>query len=220
MNRAIDGPVVVVLAGGAGLRFHGDGHKLAQRFGDSTVLGCTLAQVVVAGLPLVVVTVSSLVPLAQQVVAARDIVVVPPVDSPTREPVGVGYSIAAGVSARAQARGWVLLPGDMPLVQPDTLHAVRQGLQHSPVVYAQHRGHPGHPVGFSQELFTELSALSGDIGARRLLARYPGLGVEVDDPGLRHNIDTEQHLIAAREHLAARSRPLNVPVLGWTAPAA
>jgi molybdenum cofactor cytidylyltransferase len=203
MNAAADGPVVVVLAGGPGLRFRGDGHKLAQRFGSSTVLGSTLSQVVAAGLPLVVVTTSALVPLAQQVVAARDIVLVPPVDSPTREPVGVGYSIAAGVSARAQARGWLLLPGDMPLIRPETLRAVREGLRHSAVVYAQHQGRRGHPVGFSQELFTELSALSGDEGARRLLARYPGLGIEVDDLGLHHNIDTEATLAAAREHLAA-----------------
>jgi molybdenum cofactor cytidylyltransferase len=207
MNDLIDGPVVVVLAGGAGLRFRGHGHKLAQRFGDSTVLGCTLSQVVAAELPLVVVTTSALVPLAQQVVAARDIVLVPPVDSPTREPVGVGYSIAAGVSARAQAGGWLLLPGDMPLVQADTLRAVRQGLRHSAVVYAQHQGRRGHPVGFSQELFTELTALSGDDGARRLLARYPGLGIEVDDPGTYHSIDTEAHLVAARMHHAALLQP-------------
>lgn len=196
-------PVVVVLAGGAGTRFAGTGHKLAQPFGDGTVLGCTLSRVVAAGLPLVVVTTAALVPIAQRVVAARDIVLVPPVGSPTPERLGVGYSIAAGVSARAQARGWLLLPGDMPLVQATTLRAVHRAVDEAPIAYAQCRGLRGHPVGFSQELFTELTRLSGDDGARRLLARYPGHDVAVDDEGIHCDIDTVAALVAARERLAA-----------------
>lgn len=206
MNAETEPPVVVVLAGGPGTRFEGLGHKLAQPFGDDTVLGYTLSQVVAAGLPVVVVTTAALVPLARQVVAARDIVVVPPVDSPTREPVGVGYSIAAGVSARAHANGWLLLPADMPLVLPATLAAVGAGLNHASVVFAQRNGRRGHPVGFSPELFTELIALSGDMSARRLLVRYPALGIEVDDTGIDLDIDTQAALDLARERLAATLR--------------
>ncbi len=200
---ATGAPVVVVLAGGAGTRFTGSGHKLAQPFGDGTVLGCTLSRVVAAGLPVVVVTTAGLVPIAQQVVAARDIVLVPPSGSPTPEPVGVGYSIAAGVSARAHARGWLLLPGDMPLVRPSTLRAVHRAVDEAPIAYPQCRGRRGHPVGFSQELFTELANLSGDEGARRLLARYPGHDIAVDDEGIHCDIDTVATLVAARERLAA-----------------
>lgn len=208
-------PVVVVLAGGAGRRFHGTGHKLAQRLGETTVLGQTLSQVVAAGLPLVVVTIAALVPCAQQVVAARDIVLVPAADADTGAPVGVGHSIAAGVAARAHASGWILLPGDMPLVQPSTLRAVRRALIEAPIAIAQHRGLRGHPVGFGQELFMELCRLSGDDGVRRLLARYPGHGVEVDDDGVHCDIDNVATLTAARERLEATlaSVPVDAPIL-------
>lgn len=200
--------MVVVLAGGPGRRFEGVGPKLAQRLGDATVLEQTLSRVVASGLPLVVVTIAALVPCAQQVVAARDIVLVPDADSDTAEPVGVGYSIAAGVAARAHAPGWILLPGDMPLVQPATLRAVRHALSQAPIAFAQHRGRRGHPIGFSQELFMELSMLSGDDGVRRLLARYPGHGVEVDDAGVHCDIDTLSTLTIARERLAATLSPM------------
>jgi molybdenum cofactor cytidylyltransferase len=39
-----------------------------------------------------------------------------------------------------------------------------------------------------------LALLSGDEGARRLVARYPAFGVEVDDPGVLIDVDTEDDL--------------------------
>jgi molybdenum cofactor cytidylyltransferase len=86
----------------------------------------------------------------------------------------------------------------MPLVQPTTLRSVGQLLDHHPVAYAQHRGKRGHPVGFSAELYSELVRLTGDEGARRLVARYPSKGVEVDDPGVLMDIDTVDDLSHVR----------------------
>jgi len=76
--------------------------------------------------------------------------------------------------------------------------AVARLLDDHAVVYAQHRGKRGHPVGFAPELYSELLALSGDEGARRLVARYPAFGVELDDPGILVDIDTEEDLVSAR----------------------
>jgi molybdenum cofactor cytidylyltransferase len=86
----------------------------------------------------------------------------------------------------------------MPRVSADTLRTVATALDDHPVAYAQHLGRRGHPVGFSAELFSELLSLTGDEGARRLLARYPAVGVEVDDPGALMDIDTLADLHAAR----------------------
>jgi molybdenum cofactor cytidylyltransferase len=191
-------PVVVVAAAGRGGRFTGEGPKLAQPLGDATVLEHTLARVLASGLGMVVVTTAALVGVAQRVVAARDIVLLPPVGSASREPLGMGYSIAAGVVARAQADGWLILPGDMPLVQPGTLVRIARELQHHPIVYPQFRGRRGHPVGIGAELYTELSALTGDEGARRLIGRYPGQPLDVDDPGVLMDVDTVDDLGAAR----------------------
>ena len=201
----MSGPVVVVLAAGRGSRFRGLDHKLAQSLGASSVLGTTLRQVLASRLPMVVVATAALAEIAKRSVATRDIVVLPDVGTPGPEPLGMGYSIACGVSARPDASGWLVLPGDMPMVEPATLQAVARELRHHTVVYAQHRGQRGHPVGFAAELYSELAALGGDDGARRLVARYPAHGVEVDDPGVLIDIDTEADLDGLRSGLRPAS---------------
>jgi molybdenum cofactor cytidylyltransferase len=107
---------------------------------------------------------------------------------------GMGDSIAAGVAARADAPGWLLLPADMPRVKPSTIVAVSRALEEHPVAFAQHQGRRGHPVGFAAELYSELIGLTGDEGARRLVARYPSVPVDVDDPGVLIDIDTAEDL--------------------------
>ena len=191
-------PAVIVLAAGRGSRFQGADHKLAQRLGSMTLLGTTLRHAVASQLPVVVVTTAPFADLARLSVAARHVIVLPEVGAPGSSQLGMGYSIAAGVAACADASGWIILPGDMPLVQPTTLQAVARELRSHPVVYAQHKGRRGHPVGFAAELYSELVVLSGDEGARRLVARYPALGVEVQDSGVLVDVDTESDLEEVR----------------------
>ncbi len=191
-------PAVIVLAAGAGSRFGGPTHKLNQHLGPSSVLGATLRNALDSRLPVVVVTTEQLSDTARGLVAARDVVVLPAADSPGPEPVGVGYSIAAGVSARPDASGWLVLPGDMPLVRASTLLAVARCLEEYPVAFAQYHGRRGHPVGFAAELYSELVTLAGDEGTRRLVARYPAQAVEVDDDGVLADVDTEDDLRRVR----------------------
>lgn len=191
-------PVVIVLAAGAGSRFEGQGHKLTQALGDSTVLGATLKHVIASRLRLVVVTTSALREVVKTWVAVQDVIVVPGVNGSGEHLAGMGDSIAAGVRARGDASGWLVLPGDMPLVRPATLRAVAAALAHHSVAFAQHQGQRGHPVAFSAEIYSELAVLSGDQGARRILARYPAAAVEVDDPGVLIDIDTHSDLQAAQ----------------------
>lgn len=202
----MSGPVVVVLAAGRGTRFGAREHKLAQRLGSSSVIGTTLRHVLASHLPMVVVATPAMAEPARLAVAARDIVVLPEVGTPGPEPLGMGFSIASGVAARPDASGWLILPADMPLVQPATLLAVARELRHHTIVYAQHRGQRGHPVGFAAELYSELVTLEGDEGARRLIARYPAHGVEVDDPGVLIDIDTEADLDGIRSGAVPAAR--------------
>lgn len=188
-------PTVIVVAAGQGRRFGGSTHKLRQRLAGGTVLGSTIRHAVRTHWPVVVVTTAALVDLATPVIPTRDLVVLS--DSDARR--GMGHSISVGVAAHADAPGWLVLPGDMPLVQPATIVAVGQALATHPVAYAQHQGRRGHPVAFAAELFSELMALQGDEGARRLLARYPAAAVEVEDPGVLVDVDTAQDLDSVRE---------------------
>ncbi len=192
-------PAVVVLAAGRGSRFRGPGHKLEQRLGAApgadTLLTRTLRHAIATQLPVVVVTTAAFAPTAHRFVAARDVVTLPERDAAGRpQPIGMGHSIVAGVSASGDADGWLILPADMPLVQPATILAVAQGLDRYPVCFAQYRGMQGHPVGFGTELYSELMALHGDEGARRIVARYAAQPVPVDDPGVHIDVDTAEDL--------------------------
>lgn len=191
-------PAVIVLAAGRGSRFLGADHKLAQRLGSATVFATTLRHAVATQLPVVVVTTQAFADVARRSVAARDVIVLPEVGTPGQEALGMGYSISSGVSAIPDAGGWLILPGDMPMVRSDTMLEVARELADHAVVYAQHKGVRGHPVGFSAELYSELVTLRGDEGARRLVARYPAIGVEVDDPGVLIDVDTEADLESVR----------------------
>ena len=189
---------VVVLAAGRSERFGAGRHKLAQPLGASSVLAQTLSRAIASHLRTVVVTTAAFVDVARSSVAARDVVVLPDAGSDGNASLGMGTSIAAGVRASPDSDGWLVLPGDMPLVQPTTLLAVARALDHHAVAYAQHGGRRGHPVGFAAELYPELTELSGDEGARRIIARYPAFAVDLDDPGILVDIDTEDDLDALR----------------------
>ena len=66
------------------------------------------------------------------------------------------------VRATAGASGWLVLPGDLPLVQPHTLRAVAQALASHAVVAPVYRGERGHPVGFAAPCAQQLAALAGE----------------------------------------------------------
>ena len=201
-------PTLIVLAAGRGTRFGGPRHKLLQALGASSVLGTTLDRALESRLPLLVVATAATAEAARRSVASRDVLVLPEVGGGSAEPLGMGYSIAAGVAARPNAAGWVILPGDMPALRAATLLSVARELKHHPIAYAQYRGRRGHPVGFGAELYSELIALDGDEGARRLVARYPAHGVEVDDAGVLLDIDTPADL----ERLRAEGAPTGAGV--------
>jgi molybdenum cofactor cytidylyltransferase len=194
-----ESPTILILAAGSRRRFGAQGQRLAQALGRRTVLGTTIRHAIATGWPVGVVLTTSLVPLATTWVATRDLVVLDD-DAAAR---GIGHAISAGVTAHAAAAGWLLLPGDMPLIRPSTMLAVGRALDHHPAACAQHQGRPGFPQAFAAELFSELVTLPVEEGARRLLARYPAAAVDVDDPGVLIDIEGDDDLAAVRAALAA-----------------
>lgn len=207
-ERMSSEPVIVVLAAGSGSRFVGARHKLEQPLAGATVLGWTIRHAIESRLPVVVVTTATLAEEAARWVAQRDIVLLPQAGTAGAGELGMGWSIANGVGARPQAPGWLVMPGDMPLARPASLRAVAAAIDSHPIAYAQYRGRRGHPVGFAAELYSELAHLAGDEGARRLIARFPSFGVEVDDPGVLKDMDTRADLDALR---AAAATVLTAP---------
>ena len=86
--------------------------------------------------------------------------------------------------ARPHSPGWLVLPG-MLQVRPATLWRLADDLAAFSLVFPEYQGLRGYPVGFGPEFFSELMALQfHERSTQRLLARYPGHAVEVDDPGV------------------------------------
>lgn len=177
-------PTVLILASGRGERFTASGgavHKLRAPLGSTTVLEHTLAAVRASGLPWHV--------------------------EDEGHP-GMGDSIAAAVRATATAPGWLVLPGDLPLVLPETLSSIAAVLADCAVAVPVHQGKRGHPVGFAAECLSGLLALAGEQGAasvvRQQAQRERVRWLEVEDAGTVTDIDTVQDLARAEALLAAR----------------
>jgi molybdenum cofactor cytidylyltransferase len=191
--------VGVLLAAGRGARFDPSGARLklleaATRGGHS-------------GAPLAAAAARTLRVVLNEVVA----VVAPPTDDNqlelhrlltaegctlavnSRAAEGQGTSIACGVGATAAADGWVIALADMPALQPDTVRRVVEALRIGAATVAPaYRSRRGHPVGFAAPMRSELLASVGDTGARSVLVRHPPQLIEVDDPGVLYDVDTNE----------------------------
>lgn len=174
-------PMILVLASGRGARFLASGggvHKLRAGLAGAPVLAWTLQAVKDSGLPWHL----------EQATHA-----------------GMGESLAAAVRATSSAPGWLVLPADLPLVQPGTLVAVAQAWAADPtaVVVPHCEGQRGHPVAFGAQHGPALMALQGDVGAVQILQAARAAGhlrpLVVDDPGVYTDIDTLDDLNRAQQ---------------------
>ncbi len=112
---------------------------------------------------------------------------------------GMGTSIACGARlvASQEAPGAVLVqPADMPWLDPASVRAVVQAKTPGGelIVVPTYHGRDGHPVRFDCSLLPDLSRLSGERGARRLLQRHPPHRIAVDDAGVVRDLDTPRDL--------------------------
>lgn len=173
-------PIVLILAAGRGERFltsGGSTHKLAALLNGKPVLEHVLDAVKTANLRWHLVC-------------------------PEGGTYGMGESIALGVEATLQAPGWLILPADLPLIQPSSLQRVAAELEENSIVVPHYQHYLGHPVGFRHEHRVELLALSGDTGAKEIVRRARQRGevkdIFLSDYGITHDIDTLADLQAAQ----------------------
>lgn len=108
---------------------------------------------------------------------------------------GMGDSLAAAVTASADASGWLVMLGDMPFIASATLDAVINAMTEESIAVATGEAGYGHPVGFGRGFGVSLQALQGDQGARRLFNTERVTEVPVMDPGIYRDIDVPAHLI-------------------------
>jgi molybdenum cofactor cytidylyltransferase len=115
---------------------------------------------------------------------------------------GLATSLKAGVAALPAAVEAVLVClGDMPWVRPETVKALVEAFDPeggAHVCVPVFEGKRGNPVLWGRRFFPEILALAGDTGAKEILARHADevVAVEVEDPGILWDVDTEEALKA------------------------
>lgn len=199
-------PTLIILAeptlsGAGGPDADGQTPANGQALGLFSVMDSTVRRGLASGLPMVVVAPPDMARQARLLLPGNDVVDLPDMPSSRSRADRLARAVAAGVEASANAPGWLLLPADMPMLQVDTLRAVANAVALYTVVFPQYRHRRGHPVGFSAELFSELIRLDSERDLARLTARYPAMGVDVDDPGVLMAQDAQSGLAQLRVQL-------------------
>jgi len=117
---------------------------------------------------------------------------------------GMGATLAFGVTSSATSLGWLVALGDMPSIKVSTIQALAEALRAGEsMVIPIYQGQRGHPVGFGSLHYERLRALKGDRGARSIVEQHAAYGVEMpfDDAGILLDIDTPQDLVGCLNHM-------------------
>ena len=191
--------VGVLLAAGEGVRFGGGKllarvPKTAHGVSAGTTIGAASAMHLMAALNDVVAIVRPRDAMLEHALAATGARVVPC----ERAAEGMGASLACGVSESRDADGWIVALADMPWIAPTSIAAVADALRDGAEIAATtFEGKRGHPVGFSRKYGSLLVALTGDEGARSIVAarQWALRLVEVDDPGVLRDVDQRSDLL-------------------------
>lgn len=185
----VDGFAGILLAAGKGTRFDPTRtrNKLLHPLSNGEVVAVAAARNLLAVLPRVIAVVRpddetiarELRSIGCEVTACPD------------AGDGMAASLVHALNQVPEAQGWLIALADMPYVQPQTISALVDAIQHGAQIAAPvYRGRRGNPVAFGSEHLGRLRQLRGDEGARRLLKTFPVAEVETDDPGIHQDIDT------------------------------
>ena len=104
---------------------------------------------------------------------------------------GLSQSLITGVQAHPDSDGWLIALGDMPYLQSETIQRIVDAMAVDQIVAPLYNTQQGNPVGFGKNFLSQLLALKGDAGAKKLFAQFSKQFVEIptDDEGVSLDID-------------------------------
>lgn len=161
--------------------------KRLLSLGGHTLLELAVKALAEAGLsPVVVVT----GPEPQPVLPAGVLHVINP--DPGR---GMASSIVVGLRALLEAvDGVAVLPADMPKVTAEHVRKLVEAFRPESICVPTFEDRRGNPVLLSRRFFAEMADLTGDKGARGLIARHEDavIRVPMPDDGVLTDVDTPE----------------------------
>ncbi len=180
----------VILAAGASTRM-GRAKQLLP-LGGATVLAHAIENVRATSVDEIILVLGAAAEAIQQQLPPSLIKIV--VNPAYRQ--GMASSLRAGLSTiDARSEAALIVLGDQPLIQPQTLQQIMDGYHRSraPIVIPSYQGSRGNPVLLDRSVFSEVMALVGDTGCRAIFPNHLDaiLKVEVEDPGILLDIDTQ-----------------------------
>ena len=97
--------------------------------------------------------------------------------------IGLSSSLACGITALdAKASHAMIILGDMPFIKADMIDTMvgeaQKNLQC--IIVATHGGKRGNPVLWPRKYFDELQSITGDVGAKHILAANHETVIEVE----------------------------------------
>ncbi len=191
---------VLVLAAGAGRRF-GGGKQLAPLAGRPLLEHALANAAAIPAEHFVVVLGSEAEGVAERVpLHGFEPLVCPGWEAGMAEP------LKLGIAALAACDAIVILLGDQPLIGPEAARRLlarrRPGRA---ALRATYGGRPGHPVLIERSLYEAVAALSGDAGARDLLAGDETAKVPCED--LAHPLDVDSPADLKNAERAVKGAP-------------
>ena len=117
---------------------------------------------------------------------------------------GLATSLASGIRALPDdCDGAIILLGDMPLVSAELINQLIAAFaphDNRSICVPFNHGRRGNPILWSSAFFPELAELSGDSGARHLIAKYAEdlVEVDVDTDAIFTDVDTPEALKTLR----------------------
>ncbi len=189
----------LVLAAGRSSRMGGSNKLLAEVGGQPLVARTVEAVLASQAKPVVVVT-GHQADAVSAALVGRPLTLVHNPDYAD----GLSASLKAGLAALpGDVDGVVVCLGDMPRVSPaviDRLVAAYNPAEGRAVCIPTVQGKRGNPVLWDRGFFAEMMKLTGDAGAKSLLARHADQVVEVpvDEGGILYDVDTPELLAELR----------------------
>ena len=180
----------VVLAAGASRRM-GRAKMLLPLPGGKSVLAASVEPLLEAGLDRVVVVLGGEAErVRREAGLPEDPRVRLVVNERWRE--GLSASLRCGLDGASDAEALLVVLGDQPGITAERVRRIVAAYSPgAPLVVPVQGSQPGHPVLFSRQLFGELEALAGDVGAREVVRRHWDEAVRLELPPLP-DLDTPE----------------------------